>query len=232
MLCFLQDKKLVAALRESKDGILKEFIKVKLDQTRYRATANKTETPMVVSNTIFGLTANSSGTYYLTSYKFFPLSRISGANWTVNVGNSFEGNNTQTKLTVLFIKSMDNYKNWLSNCNTTCTPPTNLAAADVPVCIGLDCSGSVKGLNSTETYGLFVSYPLVYSLNNPDPFGNGPTENPFSTQVVHVSPNYILEQLFQANFYIKSTITALYASYAQCSNKFPWQCRRLPHPSF
>ena len=172
-------------LRKSKTYSLSEALPIKYKVTWIRRNANADATPMIDASDYLGMSVNKTGLYYLRSFKSYTIRGVTGANWSVKVGESLEDSASKTKLTVFLINDTVAYDNWYSKCLPTCLPPTDLAYK-VPICIGLECSFNVTNLDPKARYQLFV--------------GDGPVVNPFTNQMIEVRRKFLIIARKKGNF--------------------------------
>lgn len=167
------------------------------------ASVDSTTVPIVDDTVIFGPTDfslkglplyTSMRQYYMVSYRTYTVRDVTDLEWKVDVGPSLDDPpKNATDLTVFLAQQRPGFY-FGFDCNDrdpedtdVCIPPRDFRVKGTPVCVGTECSGSVKGLDAKLEYVLFVSYPTYrdpaqYQLS----FAREKTVSPYATEEVHV----------------------------------------------
>jgi hypothetical protein len=155
-------------------------------------------------------------TYYTVDYRTYFITAVTGVDYEVSINNNVivEYNNSPktaaaqrrviisspskkrkfTPLTVFFAKEPTDFYLGLDcqfdrkdKTNTTCIPPRNYKLKGTKVCEGLNCKGSLRGLDPKQEYVLWVSYPRYnepgnWALN----YSKKKMKSPYTTEMVTV----------------------------------------------
>lgn len=152
---------------------------------RTGATPAPPATDLASSSLPLGSYTTETGEFSLGTTLVYKFGNVSGVSWDANVTKSLEANGNTTAINAWMMTDTD-FAKWKAVCNTSCTPPKNLAIKDT-FCAGLNCKGRAKNLKPTDKYYLIVSYPIIYSSGwSENVSKDGPITNPFPAQVVNV----------------------------------------------
>ena len=192
-----KDSKLIAMLRNNSTLDKESTIRFRIQASKTRCNTlpeYPPATPAISDEVKFGTSdffdfkGVTADHYFLTTYKTYLVSNVTGVQYRVEVANSLEQNHQRTRMSTFMMKEGD-YQIWAgAKKSGGLIPPPEQSALEGSTCRSFLCKMTVGNLRSSQQYRLFVSYPNLIFVGSEAFSEKAPLVNPrnYARQTVRV----------------------------------------------